>query len=357
MTAPAKELTKRASLLQTARPAPTPAVTLRAFLTAFGSLGWDTDLLMRVAGVTRSLLEDPDASVPCEALSAVICEALRTRRLKNPGIKAAAQISIGAFPLLDYLIVTSDTLGQAVTQLSRYLRIMGAPFSLEIYDRENPVRLVYTAIPDPFTAEFEVALPIFHLRNETDSRLSVAYASLTHQPDDVTEVEQTLGCPVRAQASWNGIALPAEALHLPMRRRDPVLHQLLRHDAEKIRATLPSSRDVVAQVRHVLTSLLAHGNAEIQVTARALASSVRSLQRRLAAAGTSYQAVLDSTRQEAATSYLAGHVFSIAEIGYLLGYSEPAAFHRAFKRWTGLTPHEFRTAQYANVGASVPAPR
>ena len=75
---------------------------------------------------------------------------------------------------------------------------------------------------------------------------------------------------------------------------------------------------------------------------RALARSARSLQRQLAAAGLSYQQVLDNTRREAAHVYLSNPTLSTGEVAYLLGYSEPAAFHRAFKRWHGTTPRMFR---------------
>ena len=67
-----------------------------------------------------------------------------------------------------------------------------------------------------------------------------------------------------------------------------------------------------------------------------------SLQRRLAASGFSYNEVLDAMRRDAAAQYLAGESFSIGEIAFLLGYSEPAAFHRAFKRWHGITPAAYR---------------
>jgi len=73
-----------------------------------------------------------------------------------------------------------------------------------------------------------------------------------------------------------------------------------------------------------------------------LATSARSLQRKLAAAGTSFQELLDTTRRDAAARYLEDRTLSVGEVAYLLGYSEPAAFHRAFKRWNGITPLEFR---------------
>jgi AraC-like DNA-binding protein len=79
--------------------------------------------------------------------------------------------------------------------------------------------------------------------------------------------------------------------------------------------------------------------------ARALSTSTRSLQRRLAAVGLSYNQLLDQVRKEAAERHLADSALSITEIAYLLGYSEPAAFNRAFKRWYDETPQGFRQRQ------------
>jgi AraC-like DNA-binding protein len=80
----------------------------------------------------------------------------------------------------------------------------------------------------------------------------------------------------------------------------------------------------------------------IETVARRLATSPRTLQRRLAAEGLSYQQVLDEWRQAAAERHLTASALSIGEIAYLLGFSEPAPFHRAFKRWYGITPRAFR---------------
>lgn len=81
----------------------------------------------------------------------------------------------------------------------------------------------------------------------------------------------------------------------------------------------------------------------IAVVARRLAMTPRTLQRRLARAGTSFESLCDHARKQAARTYLADTTLSIAEVTYLLGYSEPTAFHRAFRRWHGTTPQAFRT--------------
>jgi AraC-like DNA-binding protein len=208
--------------------------------------------------------------------------------------------------------------------------------------------VVYVDVRHPFIAEFEVALAIFHFRRETESRLRADYASFAHTPDDVSEMEQALGCPVRVQSNWLGFALSREAWELPLRRQDPVLHSILYRNAEELAARLPETDSVVDELRRLLTRM-AQGDSDIELVARSMATSVRSLQRRLTAAGTSYQKILDSTRREAAGRHLADRALSITEVGYLLGYSEPAAFHRAFKRWYGSTPHEFRLARLSRL--------
>ena len=101
---------------------------------------------------------------------------------------------------------------------------------------------------------------------------------------------------------------------------------------------------VALEVRRALAARVGGGDTRIQTIARILATSARSLQRRLAAAGVSYQQLLDLARKDAAERYLTDSPLSIGEVAYLLGYSEPAAFNRAFKRWRHETPRAFRLA-------------
>ena len=346
MTADAKELISHA---KPRRPIPSqaltqPSLTFRVFLTGLAGLGYDKTALLSAAGVTAAQMEDPDGRVPCMSIPALIGQAMRTRPTANLGIKVAAQTPIGAFQLLDYLIVTCQNVSQGIRQLARYLRLSEAPFSVEIHDDEDPVRIVYVGIQDSFTAEFEIALAIFHLRREAESRLQPEYACFTHTPDDLNEAEQLLGCPMRTQRPWLGLALSRQSWELPLRRRDAVLQSLLLRNADEIADRLPKPNDVVSDLRRILLSRLAQGDSNIESVARSMGTSVRSLQRRLTYRGSSYQDVLDSIRREAAGQYLSDRALSISEVGYLLGYSEPAAFHRAFKRWHGSTPHEFRLA-------------
>jgi hypothetical protein len=105
MTANAKKLTQRANLQGSAAAAIStrPTATLRVFVNALGRLGYDPHVLM----------EDPDGRVPCTSIPAVICEAMRRGPVQHLGLKVAGETPIGAFKLLDYLIVTCETVGKA----------------------------------------------------------------------------------------------------------------------------------------------------------------------------------------------------------------------------------------------------
>jgi AraC-like DNA-binding protein len=315
---------------------------VRVFVDALGRLGYDAESLVAGAGVDRADLDSPDGRIPCAALGAILDQAMRQRPLQNLAMRIAAETPIGAFPLIDYLIVTSEGVGAGLKQFARYSRLVGSQVVPHIHDHEEPVRIVYEGSPNPFAFEFGISLCILHLREETEGRFRVEQVSFTHRPDDVPEMERVLGCAVRPEAAWNGWTMTRDSCELPFRRRDPILRRVLEHQANEIMARLPAMSAVALEVRRVLASRVAGGDTRIGAVARALTRSTRSLQRQLGAEGCSYQELVDLTRKEAAERYLADSSLPIAEVAYLLGYSEPAAFHRAFKRWNDETPLAFR---------------
>ena len=160
MAAPAKELTKSANL-SGGGPRTTftdPVQTARVFLDALCRLGYDKNSLLSAAGLDFSKSSDPDFRVPCQVLGAMFGYAMRTRPLKNFGMKLAVETPIGAFPLLDYLIVTCETVAQGIHQLSRYYRLNDAPYVLEIQDEADPVRVIYHGPRESLAFEYGISL-------------------------------------------------------------------------------------------------------------------------------------------------------------------------------------------------------
>jgi len=351
MTARANRLIDRAST------ATQSIGDVRVFADALEKLGFDMKALLPAAGLDRAAFGDPDGRVPCAAVEAMFACAMRQRPIKNLGARIAALTPIGAFPMIDYLVVTSDSVGAGLKQLARYHRLIDVPIQIDIDDRDDPVRVAFTGLPGAFGFEFELTLCALHLREETDGRLRVQSICFAHEPDDASEIERIVGCPVQGNGSWNGLVVERDTWTLPFRRRDPILRKVLEDQANAMLARLPAERGVALDVRRELTSRVAGGDVRIEIVARAMATSVRSLQRRLAAEGASYQELVNVARRDAAERYLTDTSLPIAEVAYLLGYAEPAAFHRAFKRWKKETPQAFRQRRArAPVSATSPAP-
>src|SRR5262245_25237065 len=305
-------------------------------------LGYDLDALLLTAGLQLRDVEDPDAFLAPRACAAVFENAHRERRVCNLALQLAQRTPVGANPLLDYLIVSSDSVGQGLERLTKYLRLVNPSIGLTVRRDLDVVRWVVERALAPFFTELTLSLCVIRFMRETHDQFRATHVSFTHEPEDVVEYARVLRCQIRAKASWNGLVIAKPALDLPLRRSDPVLRAWLERQAAAILARLPSSGDACDEVRSVLSTQATAGEMTIDAVARRLSTTPRTLQRRLARAGTSFETLCDDARRQAAEMYLSTTTLTIAEVTYLLGYSEPTAFHRAFKRWHGTTPQAFR---------------
>jgi AraC-like DNA-binding protein len=345
MTAHANQLTPSAK-----RRTPSdlqPASHVRAFADALARLGFDVDRLLEVTGVRRVELDDPDGMVPCTTTATIMARAAEERRMPNLAAHVGAATPIGTYPLLDYLVVTADTVTRALAQLVRFFHITDAPMTWRMVHAGDLVRMVVEPGSERIGTEYTLSIGLHRLRDETEGRLRASSVSLMYQPEDKLDLERLLGCSIEAPSTWSGFEVGREMLDLPLRRRDPALLGVLEgHAAAVIAArddlSTHDDRPTSTMVRAILTSSLAGGVPSIGVVARQLNMASRTLQRRLTSEGLSYEQLVDDVRRVAAERLLADAALSVGEIGYLLGFSEPSAFHRAFKRWHDETPREYR---------------
>jgi AraC-like DNA-binding protein len=319
-----------------------PANDVRALMNAFGSCGYDVASLLMSAGLSDAELSNPDARIPCDTLATIIASAQQTRFTSNLPLRLAQATPLGAYPLLDYLVLTSETVGSGVRGLARYYRLVGNPVVMDVRDDADPIRIEFGAGASAFSIEFVTSLMLLHLRKETDDAFNFSGISFRHTPDDVVEYERALGCRVRSLAPVNSITVTSDVWHLRLRRHDPLLHQMLESHADGILARMPTRDGLALEVQRTLTSRLAGGETGIGVVARQLALSPRTLQRRLTDEGITYRQLLEDARKQAAGRLIRESSLAICEVAFLVGYSEPGPFHRAFKKWFGVTPERFR---------------
>ncbi|MGY4533493.1 AraC-like DNA-binding protein [Pseudomonas sp. TE3786] len=336
------------------RHASVSASITQGVLHAAGRLGVSRAELLSACDLNESQLSDPDGRIPFRAHEQLWQSLSERLALSEPGLTIGANLSPGPFSVLGYLLQSSATLGEALAAALRYQRLVGEGGELQLQEQGNELHVLYRPVhPQAAATRTRVlALMVFwiQLMAPLVTHYRLLRAEFPHpQPDDLSPYHKAFGCPLNFGASDYNLVLPLELRAAPLIQANPPLQTLLRQHAEALLARLPSE-GLVARVVTLLGAQLAHGEPDRAELARTLNLSERTLQRRLADEGSSYQQLLSDTRQQLAERYLDDGQLPAAEIALLLGYSEPSVFFRAFRNWTGLTPGEYRLRAKRGLG-------
>jgi AraC-like DNA-binding protein len=151
-----------------------------------------------------------------------------------------------------------------------------------------------------------------------------------------------IASPRRSRHISGSFAFDRAILDLPLLTAEASLASLLERHAEAMLTKLPDNSSIELAVRRALQPLLPGGEPRIEHVAKSLAMTPRTLQRRLREEDTAFQTVLDEVRRELASTYLDGQARSAGEVAFLLGFADPSAFRRAYKRWNGASPGKHR---------------
>jgi hypothetical protein len=164
MTSRADRLTKRAKTPDRAGSVRSsyPASSARVFIDALERLNFCMEPLLDNAGIRRADLYDPDARIPCAVWSPMFSQALEQRPMKNVGMRLATVTPLGAFPLIDYLVATSQNVGEGLTRLARYLPLVEARAVPQLREDEDPIRVLLDGSNTPFSTEFTVTISLLH---------------------------------------------------------------------------------------------------------------------------------------------------------------------------------------------------
>jgi AraC-like DNA-binding protein len=216
-------------------------------------------------------------------------------------------------------------------------------------DRTVAITLDYVDIErqsDRHQIEFWLVTIVRICRQVTDTRLALRHLRIRHRRSETpAEFRTFFGCDVEFGADRDEIVLPASVASLPIVGRDNYLNDLLRRYAEVALANRPKEPAALrTAVEGILTQLLPHGRASISNVAKRLAMSTRALSRKLREEGATFTTILDETRAALAKGYLAERDLPVTQIAWLLGYRELSSFTHAFRRWTSMTPQQYRLA-------------
>lgn len=311
--------------------------------------GHDSASVFRRAGLDPAKLGNPDARYPVEGMGRLWELAAEVSGDPYFGFEAARYWHPTTLNALGYSWMASNSLRDALGRMSRYGRLVSsvAKMTLEEYDQEvafaiSPTNPMMVACSEAIDAALATLVKMCRVSYGEDfSPLRV----VTQRPrlEDPTRYYEYFRAPVEFSADNNVLRFSKDSLEKHLPTANPRLAGVSDQVVTEYLARFDKGSTAI-RVRAKLIDLLSAGQFSQQDVADSLHMSLRTLQRKLSDENTSYKEILGETRQELANQYLRHGYLSVSEVTYLLGFSEPSNFARAFKRWTGHTPSEFRAA-------------
>jgi AraC-like DNA-binding protein len=303
--------------------------------------------VLRRAGLAEDLFEQPatrlapqdyyrlwnsiEAQTEDPAFPVQLCHAVRAESFSPPLFAALCSP--------DFVV--------AASRISQYKKLV-APFRFDVVETTSTVavELSWPGQPAPPTtlAMMELLFVVTLMRTGTREPVRPVEVSTTTPPREPAPYEEFLGVRLHLGPRHRVVFAAADARRPFLTSNEP-LWQAFEPGLRRRLADLDAPASTAERIRAALLEALPSGQASIDTVARKLSVSKRTLQRRIEAEGTSYQQILDDTRTQLAYHYLENTALTIGEIAFLLGYTEPNSFYRAFRVWTGSTPDAARHAK------------
>lgn len=273
------------------------------------------------------------------------------KTLRRPGfpVHVASQRTIDDFALLGLACKTSRTVGDAVEHLIRYLSIWNTQYHCRVAVRPDSADLVLEGptgdLARRCTNESALAQVLKAMRDVSGVAVRPMRVCFRHPaPTDTSEHEAFFGCAVEFGALFDGLELSTATLDTELVLADDGLSTFLVEQLERLAAARETDSDnLVSRVCRAICEHLPSGAPKLDEVASKLGIAPRTLQRQLSAEDATFAQLVDRSRNDLALELLRQTPLSVGEISFALGFSEPSAFHRAFKRWTGTTPSSFRS--------------
>lgn len=327
-------------------------------VTVARAVGVDPEPTLRRLDIDPKGLDEPERRIPAEREEALWEEMARLS--KNPffGLHAQQYLPAGHGDVLDYAVRSSPTLADAFSVLVRYNCLLHDTAEFELHVDAESARLVQRFRGDPVgttrqVADYSLGALVTVCRQLVGDDWRPLEIRFRHaRPEGAEEYQRFFGRMPIFDCDANEIVLKRALLGRPLASADTHLHRVMRRHAEALLAERPRPEGITDEVRAALAPRLRAGDPGIRRIAALLGMNTRTLQRRLEREGTSYQGLLEEMRYARAVSLLGERRIPVSRIAPEVGFSEPSAFHRAFKRWTGLTPDAWR----AQHGRSRPEP-
>lgn len=314
--------------------------------------GADRAALTAAAGISPADLADQDNRVPFASYVALMRAAKALTGDPALALHYGEAVDIAEVSIVGLIGRASATMADAFAQLNRYVRLvvdvdLGTEQRFQLRQERGGVWLTDTRRdPNAFLELTESAFAqlVCGTRRFGLTPLVLAVHVTHPAPPYAAEYERVLRAPVTFGSDWNAMMIDMTWMTRPVAVLPRYVFGVLSERGEALLEDLEASKTLRGRVEALLLPLLHTGDIGMEAIAEKMAMSRPTLLRKLKGEGTTYEAVVDELRHRMALHYLTGKKVSVNETAYLVGFSEAAAFSRAFKRWTGRSPKAFRDA-------------
>jgi AraC-like DNA-binding protein len=320
---------------------------VRAVIAVAARVGLEPAQALAAAG-GPSALEDVDGRVSARAAEA-LCRTLQEHIGLARFARALARPPVGD-NALDLVVRNSATMGQALRREVELFSVSTTLADLKLIEAPRTARLLLVPrqpLAAPLDVVAEILFVLVHLariREATGTHALLEGWLRMRRPGRALAraISETAGGPVRFGATETAVVLPSSILDEPVREAKPVIEAASLVYVDALRRRLERDVQVRSRLARELLTMLPLGELTLGAAARRLATTPRTLQRKLRDEGTSFQQVIDEVRREMTVALIRDHATPTSEIAFVLGFRDLSSFHRAFKRWMGIPPGEFR---------------
>ncbi|HVR61376.1 MAG TPA: AraC family transcriptional regulator [Polyangia bacterium] len=325
------------------------AVAARPAVAALQARGLDPVPVLRAANLGPQALESLEYRLPHASVRTLWEDAAAAAGDRWFGMHVALSLAPGMYDLFDYMLSTPATVGDAIQRFTRYARLVYDHSNLHLIVEPLWGRIVRRVpVTAPQYDEFTLTLLFVRCRQSSGVAWRPEEVRFQHaRSDDDGEPSRVFGSPVIFGAPESEIRLDASVLTLPQVSSDAKLQAVLARYADALLTSLPTRGSLLGRVSSAIARQMLDELPTLSSTARATGVPARTLQRHLAAEGATHSGMVDDVRRELALKHLGNASISITEIAYALHFTDPTAFHRAFRRWTGESPLQHRRRLFA----------
>ncbi len=311
--------------------------------------GGDPDRVLGRSGINPETLSQPTLSISLPSYCHALEEAARQSGCDNFGLLYGQQFKPKALGLLGYIGLCSPTLELALINFARAFPLHQLDSNIRLVDLGHSYRFDYqirhgAILARRQDAELTMGMATNLIRHVLGNHWAPHAVYFEHpRPEDWQEHSRLFDAPIYFEQSCNSLVIPKRDLQRDMSDSDPLLLRVMQDSLLQINSAGRSQQLTIADAtRGQVRQMLLAGEPPLERVAEQLGLAPWSLQRRLRDEGVGFSQLVEDVRREMATHYLRLPKLSISELSFLLGYSEISAFSRAFRRWFGVSPRQWR---------------